>query len=77
MLRTGPPNVPWPSNYSFLALLHDFVPAAELGWFAVNIGAQDGKTYDPVYPLFAEGFGGIAFEGAEPYREKLNNHLSG
>jgi hypothetical protein len=34
--------------------------------YAVNIGAGDGKgSNDPVYPLFAGGYSGLAVEGAE------------
>lgn len=35
--------------------------------YAINLGAWDGKTYhDPVYPLYAAGFSGVAIEGQDP-----------
>ena len=30
--------------------------------FGVNLGANDGKSYDPMYPLFVSGWSGIAVE---------------
>lgn len=35
--------------------------------YAVNIGCWDGKSFnDPVYPLYAAGFAGLAIEWGEP-----------
>lgn len=40
-------------------------PFARSG-YAVNLGAEDGKSYnDPVYPLYAMGYNGLAVEGME------------
>jgi hypothetical protein len=41
----------------------------------VNLGARDGKTHDPTYPLFARGHPGAAFEGWEPIFEDLDANL--
>lgn len=34
---------------------------------AVNIGAKDGKQQDPTYPLFAEGYRGLAVEASSDF----------
>ena len=44
--------------------------------YAINIGANDGVTHDPTYPLFAAGFAGIAVEGAEQFRHRLISNMA-
>ena len=39
--------------------------------FAVNIGANDGATHDPVYPLFLAGYKGVAIEGDPRWNDSL------
>ena len=63
----GSQSLSWPAAVSFERLLDEFVPAAERDHFAVNIGGQDGKSHDPVYPLFASrGYRGVVFEAFPP-----------
>ena len=63
----GSQSLSWPAAVSFERLLDEFVPAAERDHFAVNIGGQDGKSHDPVYPLFAlRGYRGVVFEAFPP-----------
>lgn len=38
---------------------------------AVNIGARDGQTHDPIYPLFASGYSGVAIEADARWNETL------
>ena len=49
------------------------LPSAER--FAVNIGANDGVTHDPIYPLFKMGYRGVAFEGDGRWASKLQHTL--
>ncbi len=67
----------WPSNVTFEGLLEHFVPKARHDRFAVNIGAQDGKTGDPCYSLFAAGYAGVVFEGDPNYFSRLHGYLAG
>ena len=44
--------------------------------YAVNIGCWDGKSFnDPVYPLYLEGFAGVAIEWGDP--PELAENLGG
>lgn len=62
----------WPTNCSFeqiLELAGGIIPVNGSGGFVVNVGAGDGrrldnyhKPVDPMWPLFALGYGGLAIE---------------
>ena len=65
----------WRRTSSFVRLLDQFVPAEQRDLFAVNMGARDGKFHDPVHPLFALGYGGIAMEGDSSMKETLQMNL--
>ena len=42
-------------------------------FYAVNFGAGDGiSCHDPVYPLFAMGYGGLAVEGENNTKLEAN-----
>ena len=73
-LVPGMPAV-WPANITMAQIVDELGgtarawPRAGVSGFAVNVGAGDGKRQDiyhrpmdPIYPLLARGFGGVAIE---------------
>lgn len=62
---------------TFEGLLEEYVPdSAEHSRYLINIGAQDGRTHDPTYPLLANfGYDGILFEGDETMRDALHSNV--
>ena len=44
--------------------------------FAVNIGARDGRDHDPVYPLFEQGYAGLAIEAEPRWHDVLAKNLA-
>lgn len=66
----------YPGAPCFEKLLQLFIPRPKRSMFAINIGANDGKSHDPVYPLFNLGYGGIALEASEKYRKILDDNLA-
>lgn len=58
-----PPGLVRLPRVGFALLLEALTPVAARSRFALNIGAGDGKTHDPVYPLFSEhGYAGLVME---------------
>lgn len=66
----------YPGAPTFEVLLELFIPRSKRDMFVVNIGANDGKSHDPVYPLFKLGYRGIALEASEKYRKVLDDNLA-
>ena len=42
----------------------------------MNIGARDGIIHDQVYPLFKEGYGGLAIEADAAFQDRLASNLA-
>jgi len=63
-----------PAEVELVDIVDAVLPAGARGG-VVNLGARDGKTHDPTYPLFARGHPGAAFEGWEPVFPELDAHL--
>jgi len=57
------PTLAYQAERSPLLALYDRVGrAADVMRYVVNIGCADGKSWDPCYPLFQEGFPGLAVD---------------
>ena len=52
----------WPS-YSFVEYLNLLSTTSNMNNYTVNIGANNGVDFDPVYPLLQKGFAGLMIEG--------------
>lgn len=63
-----------PADIELIDIVDAVLPAGTRG-AVINLGARDGKTHDPTYPLFARGHPGAAFEGWEPVFPELDAHL--
>jgi hypothetical protein len=51
--------------FRLVVAIREMYPSTRNG-YAVNLGAEDGKSMnDPVYPLYAMGYDGLAVEGTE------------
>ena len=69
-----PPRFP---KLSFKLLLDALIPdATHLNHFAVNLGAADGREHDPVFPLFEDGYAGIAVEADPSLYDALSANLA-
>jgi hypothetical protein len=63
-----------PAEVELVDIVDAVLPAGARG-AVVNLGARDGKTHDPTYPLFARGHPGAAFEGWDPVFPLLDANL--
>ena len=63
-----------PAEIELIDIVDAILPPTPLG-AVVNLGARDGKTHDPTYPLFSRGHPGAAFEGWEPIFPELDANL--
>ncbi|CAE7403808.1 unnamed protein product [Symbiodinium sp. CCMP2456] len=62
---------------SFKMLLDALLPdTGSRNYFAVNVGAREGLFHDPVYPLFADGYRGLAIEADPQWYENLTANLA-
>ncbi len=67
-----------PADVELVDIVDAVLPRAAPGTrpgAVVNLGARDGRTHDPTYPLFARGHPGAAFEGWEPIFPALDANL--
>lgn len=63
-------------DVSFPFLINNLVPPSMRDLFVLNVGGNDGKTHDPVYPLFRDmSYSGVVVEAFEGYREALFTNL--
>ena len=62
---------------TFKMLLDALVPdTTSRNRFVVNVGARDGKLPDPTFPLFMEGYAGLAIEADPQWQDTLHNNLA-
>jgi len=74
---TLPPHFVEPNAHTtFESLMDQFVLDSERSNYLINVGAQDGKTHDPTYPLLFAGYDGILFEGDEGVKEQLYKNIA-
>lgn len=75
--RTSGAPPPADQSTPFLYFLNTLVPAEERDRFALNIGGNDGKSHDPVFPLFERAnYHGLVIEADEIFRDALYHNLS-
>ena len=66
----------WPVDVTFEKLLHRYVPRSQQDRFTINVGAQNGDGFDPIYPLLQRGYAGLSFEGDPDRYEVLHKNLA-
>jgi hypothetical protein len=72
---------PWPVRSTFKMILDEFVGEELENRFVINLGAQDGDNYDPVFELLLEEnrnkryYSGIFVEASRAYANKLNRNV--
>jgi hypothetical protein len=71
---------PWPTRISFHTILREFVDDSTENRFVINLGAQDGDNYDPVFELLVKEkilkryYSGIFIEASEAHEKSLRQN---
>lgn len=67
----------WPTRISFQNILQEFVDTGEENRFVINLGAQDGDNYDPIFELLQKEkqvdryYSAIFIEASRAHEQKL------